>query len=188
MTILFHSEAHSCSSKGKRALAHIVMLQQVLEHFKLREGRYLTNEEGLLLLVEKTWGTEEEEKFSYLKRLPYDPWGNPYEYRYPGTNNPEGFDIWTYGADGVQGGDGANADCGNWHDGNCYEPTVNKNKLLVSIIVNFANPVFWIAFYLGHTLYLKKEGMNLKTAMRGWHLKALLLSFPIFFTLLSLVY
>ena len=48
----------------------------------------------------------------YIKFLPDDPWGNPYEYAFPGDNGI--IDIWTYGADGEEGGEGLNADIGNW--------------------------------------------------------------------------
>ena len=43
-----------------------------------------------------------------------DPWGNPYQYSQPGTNNPSGFDLWSHGADGAAGGEGYNGDIGNW--------------------------------------------------------------------------
>jgi general secretion pathway protein G len=44
--------------------------------------------------------------------MPTDPWGNPYIYRTPGTEGE--IDILTLGADGAEGGDGNNADIGNW--------------------------------------------------------------------------
>ena len=54
----------------------------------------------------------------YLKggRAPLDPWGNPYLYESPGQNNPHFVDIWSYGADGQPGGEGVDADIGNWSD------------------------------------------------------------------------
>ena len=50
----------------------------------------------------------------YLDRVPKDPWGNPYQYLNPGNNGE--IDIYTLGADGRPGGEGINADIGNWDD------------------------------------------------------------------------
>ena len=46
-----------------------------------------------------------------------DPWQNPLQYRVPGQHNPHSFDVFSYGADGVEGGEGENADVGNWDAG-----------------------------------------------------------------------
>ena len=48
----------------------------------------------------------------YLKKLPNDPWGKPYQYLNPGVHSS--IDVFSYGADGADGGDGENADIGNW--------------------------------------------------------------------------
>jgi general secretion pathway protein G len=50
----------------------------------------------------------------YLEALPVDPWGNPYRYLSPGQNGQ--YDIFTFGADGTRGGEGQNADYGNWQN------------------------------------------------------------------------
>ena len=52
------------------------------------------------------------QKGGYLKKLPDDPWGRPYLYASPGQHGEA--DVWTYGADGKEGGEGINADIGNW--------------------------------------------------------------------------
>jgi general secretion pathway protein G len=49
----------------------------------------------------------------YLEQMPMDPWGNPYLYLSPGEHGD--FDLFTYGADGQDGGDGVNATIGNWN-------------------------------------------------------------------------
>ena len=46
--------------------------------------------------------------------MPEDAWGNPYQYEMPGTNNLQGFDLWSLGADGQPGGTDTDADIGNW--------------------------------------------------------------------------
>ena len=48
----------------------------------------------------------------YIKRLPDDPWGNPYQYKIPGENGD--YDLFSLGADGDIGGEGDNSDIGNW--------------------------------------------------------------------------
>ena len=48
----------------------------------------------------------------YIDRLPQDPWGKDYQYLSPGVHGD--YDIFTFGADGVSGGDGVNADIGTW--------------------------------------------------------------------------
>jgi len=48
----------------------------------------------------------------YIQKLPKDPWGNPYQYLQPGTHGE--VDIFTFGRDGKPGGDGMDADIGNW--------------------------------------------------------------------------
>ena len=49
----------------------------------------------------------------YVKRLQTDPWGNEYQYISPGSQGP--YDLFSLGADGEVGGEGMNADIGNWN-------------------------------------------------------------------------
>ena len=92
------------------AAAQISNLEAVLELYRMDNAHYPTTEEGLDALVTST------SKYIQKKRIPLDPWGNSYEYEQPGQNNPESFDLWSFGADGQSGGDGVNADVGNWYD------------------------------------------------------------------------
>jgi general secretion pathway protein G len=50
-------------------------------------------------------------KGPYLKKKPLDPWGRGYVYKYPGSQNPDGYDLFSTGRDGAEGGDD---DIGNW--------------------------------------------------------------------------
>lgn len=86
-----------------KARADISTLEQGLEIFRLNNLRYPTSEEGLQALVAG----------GFVKRLPDDPWGNPYLYASPGGEG-RAFDVYSYGADGRQGGSDENADIGNW--------------------------------------------------------------------------
>ncbi len=94
------------------ASAQISNLEAVLELYRMDNANYPTTEEGLEALVTPT----ENSPTPYIQkgRIPPDPWGNPYEYEQPGQNNPDSFDLWSFGADGTDGGEGNDADIGNW--------------------------------------------------------------------------
>lgn len=51
----------------------------------------------------------------YLERVPEDPWGRAYNYSYPGHRGSAKFDLYSYGADGAEGGNDLDADIGNWN-------------------------------------------------------------------------
>ena len=94
-------------------------LESVLELYRMDSARYPTTEQGLDALVNEPDDARNYPPGGYLqkKRVPEDPWGNPYQYEQPGQNNPESYDLWSYGGDGNPGGEGANADIGNWNYG-----------------------------------------------------------------------
>ena len=70
---------------------------------------------GLQALVAKPAGQPSANwKGPYLDRLPKDPWNQPYQYQQPGQHGE--IDVFSYGADGRPGGEGENADIGNWSD------------------------------------------------------------------------
>ena len=82
-----------------------------LDAFEIDLGRYPTTSEGLRALVEQPSNAEEWQE-PYLKTdVPKDQWGNEYVYRYPGQRNKYGYDLYSYGPDGKQGGDD---DIVNW--------------------------------------------------------------------------
>ena len=88
-------------------------LMQALKLYKLDNQRFPTSEQGLQALVTKpTTGTVPSNWKPYLDKLPNDPWGRPYQYASPGLKGD--VDIYSFGADGVIGGDGKNADIGSW--------------------------------------------------------------------------
>jgi general secretion pathway protein G len=102
-------------AKITRAHSDILAIESGLTLYKLDNFRYPTTEQGLRALVEKpadpnvrNWKTG-----GYLKRLNKDPWGNDYQYASPGTHGQE-VDVYSLGADGQPGGEGVNADIGNW--------------------------------------------------------------------------
>jgi general secretion pathway protein G len=82
-------------------------------------GRFPTTEQGLHALVQAPTSAPEPRSYrpgGYLQggKVPEDAWGNPYQYEMPGTNNVQGFDLWSLGADGQPGGNDTDADIGNW--------------------------------------------------------------------------
>jgi general secretion pathway protein G len=88
-----------------------------LKLFKLDNGFYPSTEQGLVALVEKPVSGQTPKSYregGYLeqKKVPLDPWGNPYIYISPGVNGD--YDLISYGADGKEGGDGKNADINSW--------------------------------------------------------------------------
>lgn len=102
------------SQQGKLAAAQADInahLSVALDLFEVDNGRYPTTEEGLAALrtapsAAPRW------KGPYLKRpVPPDPWGKPYVYRSPGQHNREDYDLFSYGPDGVEGGQD---DITNW--------------------------------------------------------------------------
>lgn len=99
-------------AKLKTAKVQIHDLEQACETFKLDVGRFPSTAEGLQALVERP-SSGQNWLGPYLKKgLPKDPWGNPYHFESPGKHGE--IDIFSLGADGAPGGDGENADVGNW--------------------------------------------------------------------------
>lgn len=80
-----------------------------LEMYRLDNRRYPDTQQGLDALVQRpSTGADNWNGEGYLARLPTDPWGNPYLYLAPGRKG--GYDLWSYGADGREGGDALDAD------------------------------------------------------------------------------
>jgi len=95
------------------AKADIAALISALNSYKLDNFAYPSTEQGLDALVHKPGGTPDAPKWhAYLDKTPKDPWGRPYLYLHPGTHGD--VDVFSYGADGKPGGDGEDADIGNW--------------------------------------------------------------------------
>ena len=101
-------------AKVSTAKANVAELESAVERFYIHLDRRPTTEEGLKVLVDPPSADEKKWRGPYIKLLRPDPWGNPYQYRNPGTHHANGFDLWSRGADGVDGGDGDGADIGNW--------------------------------------------------------------------------
>ncbi len=98
-----------------KAKQDIRVLESQLNMYKLDNYVYPSTQQGLDALVTKPGGEPEARNYrsgGYIKSLPKDPWGNAYQYLNPGARGE--FDLFSLGADNQPGGEGANADIGNW--------------------------------------------------------------------------
>lgn len=98
------------STEAKKHIARgdIANITVALKLFRLNNDRYPTTEEGLDILLKQS--TSKDRKEPYLEKAALDPWGRKYQYIYPGSHTPGGFDLWSTGPDGQAGND----DITNW--------------------------------------------------------------------------
>lgn len=99
----------------KKVQADLSNLETGLNMYRLDNFTYPSTAQGLDALVKKPSVAPEPRNYSadgYINRLPTDPWGNAYQYRSPGEKGR--IDVFSFGADGRLGGEGLNADIGNW--------------------------------------------------------------------------
>lgn len=84
-----------------------------LIRYRTHAGLYPTTGQGLKALVSRPTDGPQPKSYKPLLREQalYDPWGNPYQYRFPGRHNPESYDIFSMGPDGKEG---TADDIGNW--------------------------------------------------------------------------
>ncbi len=100
-----------------KARQDIQALKTALNMYRLDNQVYPSTNQGLEALVKRPSGRPEPGNWKeggYIERLPEDPWGRDYLYLNPGVHGD--VDIWTNGADGQPGGEGINAEIGNWSE------------------------------------------------------------------------
>jgi general secretion pathway protein G len=90
-------------------------IETALRLYRLDNFQYPTTAEGLEALVSNPGGPRADQWQQYLQRLPMDPWDREYRYQNPGQHGD--IDVFTYGRDGQEGGEGVDADIGNWNLG-----------------------------------------------------------------------
>ena len=96
----------------QKAKADVALLDQAVERYRLDNLAY---PDEITALIDPPAGLARPERYArggYVKRLPEDPWGQAYQYAAPGRHGP--FDVYSLGADGREGGEGEDADIGNW--------------------------------------------------------------------------
>lgn len=103
-------------AKRTKTMVQIKNLQSATDLYKLDSGSYPTTDQGLQALVEKPAIGEIPKKWKeggYIDKIPMDAWGNNYVYISPGVHGE--YDLYSYGADGEEGGEGKNADIQSWN-------------------------------------------------------------------------
>lgn len=102
------------------AQTQIETMAVALDGYRLDVGRYPTTEEGLAALRRQPIGASAPAGWRgpYLRKaVPLDPWHRPYAYEAPGVYNPDSYDLYTLGRDGLQDGEGEDADITSWGEG-----------------------------------------------------------------------
>jgi general secretion pathway protein G len=99
-------------AKQKAAKSQISLLETAIDTYRLDVGKFPTTEQGLQALREQPSGEDKWDGPYLPKKVPLDPWGNPYEYKAPGDHSD--YDIISYGADGSPGGEDENMDIVSW--------------------------------------------------------------------------
>ena len=99
-------------AKTKTAKVQIELLGAALDTFRLDNGRYPTTDEGLNALREKPQGLEDWDGPYLPKPVPLDSWNRPYRYKCPGERGE--YDLFSYGRDGVEGGEKSDKDIVSW--------------------------------------------------------------------------
>lgn len=100
----------------RKAEIDIKTIEAALDQYRLDMFAYPTTQQGLAALTQVPADAQRKSDYrpgGYLRGgVPLDPWGHPYQYRFPGERGV--VDVYSLGADGEPGGDGLNADIGNW--------------------------------------------------------------------------
>ena len=108
--------SHPDQAKVRAARTDIKANATALEMYRLDTFNYPSTQQGLEALTKQPSGSPVVKNWNpqgYLKSMPLDPWGTPYQYLNPGTRSA-GYDLFSFGSDGVPGGEGYGADIGNW--------------------------------------------------------------------------
>lgn len=104
-------------AKQETTRAQLELFGIALDNYRLDNGAYPTTEQGLAALNARPGAPPAPSNWRgpYLrKQVPDDPWGQPYVYASPGTHDPNGYDLVSYGRDGEPGGTGEDADVASW--------------------------------------------------------------------------
>ena len=106
-------------ARVQKVQADFKAIETALKIYRLDNFVYPSTEQGLVAPIEPSTLSPEPRNFKdggYLQEMPLDPWGREYLYLSPGENGE--VDLFSYGADGLPGGEGQNKDLGNWSSDN----------------------------------------------------------------------
>jgi general secretion pathway protein G len=104
---------HMGTAKLKAAKVQIEDISTALDMYKLDVGNYPSNQQGLAALIEKPAdGKQWNGPYLRKEKMPVDPWQQEYHYQMPGQHGK--YDLYSYGADDKQGGEGEDHDINSW--------------------------------------------------------------------------
>lgn len=99
-------------ARVKAARIQIEILGAALDQFALDTGSYPTTSQGLQALIRNPGIDNWDGPYLDKPRVPDDPWGVPYHYQSPGSHGD--YDLYSYGKDKSEGGEGYNRDIVSW--------------------------------------------------------------------------
>ncbi|CAI3143596.1 Type II secretion system protein G [Acinetobacter calcoaceticus] len=100
-------------SEKTTAKSQIDALTKAVDQYRIDNGSFPDTGNGLNALLVAPAGASRWNG-PYIKKIPADPWGMPYQYQSPGKQNLSEYDVYSFGKDKAQGGTGDAADIGNW--------------------------------------------------------------------------
>jgi len=169
------------SSRQQAVQTQLKGLAEFLAVFKEDYCRYPTTDEGFGALLHPERLADEKcraEPRYYLDKMPVDAWGNEFEYLSPGVHNPQSYDLWSLGADGLPGGEGLSTDCGNWAKEDCdlyqaylLERGPNKLVYLILLVPGF---IIGLPWYIYYSIARYRKGTDIRTFLSGDHLRVFL--------------
>ncbi|WOR16266.1 type II secretion system major pseudopilin GspG [Hyphomonas sp. FCG-A18] len=115
--VLFNVLGARTDAQVKTAQTNITRLANALEQYSLDMYDYPSQRQGLEALVTRPDNIPSGASYrqgGYITKLPMDPWGRPFVYERPGDKSGRAYDLYSYGADGKEGGEELDADIGNW--------------------------------------------------------------------------
>lgn len=115
--VLFNVLGARTDAQVKTAQANITRLANALEQYSLDMYDYPSQQQGLEALVTRPDNIPSGASYrqgGYINKVPMDPWGRPFVYERPGDKSGRAYDLYSYGADGKEGGDELDTDIGNW--------------------------------------------------------------------------
>ena len=116
--VLFNVLGARTDAQMKTARANIAALSNALEQYSLDMYDYPSEADGLEALVEKPESATDSATYrpgGYINKLPADPWGRAFVYVRPAEKSSRAYDLYSLGSDGQEGGEGPDADIGNWN-------------------------------------------------------------------------
>jgi general secretion pathway protein G len=112
---IYYMAGNLDSAKERRVEADIATFSMQLKNYESENYFMPTTEQGLLALYQEPTSDPKPRRWrQWLEKPPIDPWGMPYMYRNPGIHNPNGFDLYSYGAAKKEN----DKEIGNWDDNN----------------------------------------------------------------------